>query len=92
MKTKLLVETFTKHNPLKVYLKTTCEQFYVQAISFSEAVLNEQLSIIAAHKQSKEIHGIVQAGDARKMNGWEFEAMKQAKGAEVYEESEQKMI
>ena len=92
MKTKLLVETFTKHNPLKVYLKTTYEQFYAQAISFSKGVLNEQLSIIAVHRQSKEIHGIVQAGDAKKMDEREFEAIKHAKDAEVYEESEQKMI
>ena len=89
--TKLLAETFTKHNPLEVFLRTTYEQFYAQAISFSEAVLDEQLSIVAVHRQSEEVHGIVQAGDAKKMEGREFEAMKQAKDAEVYEELERRI-
>ena len=90
--TRLLANTFTKHNPLEVYLKTTYEQFYAQALAFSIAVLDEQLSIVAVHKQSKEIHGIVQAGDAKKMEGKEFEAMKEAKDSEVFEELERRWV
>lgn len=90
--TKLLAETFTKQNPLEIYLKTTYEQFYAQALELSKAILDEQLSIVAVHKQSKEIHGIVQAGDSKKLQGREFEAIQQAKDSEVYEELERRLI
>lgn len=90
--TRLLANTFTKHNPMEVYLKTTYEQFYAQALGFSTAVLDEQLSIVAVHKQSKEIHGIVQAGDAKKMEGREFEALQEAKDTEVFEELERRWV
>ena len=65
--TRLLAEVFTKQNPLELFMKTPYEQFYEAALGFSKAVLNEELSVVAIHKQTHEIHGIVQAGDAKKV-------------------------
>ena len=65
--TRLLAEVFTKHNPIELFIKTPYEQFYEFALGFSKAVVNEELSIVAIHKQTQEIHGIVQAGDAKKV-------------------------
>lgn len=88
--THLLADTFTKTNPLEVYLKTSYEQFHSQALAFSKAVLDEQLSIVAIHKQSKEIHGLVQAGDAKKLEGRDSEGWEQSKDAEVFSELEKR--
>ncbi|CAF1376918.1 unnamed protein product [Didymodactylos carnosus] len=92
--TKLLADVFTKYNPLEVYMKTTYEQFYPQALAFSKAVLNEQLSVVAVHKQTKEIHGLVQAGDAKKLNEHNFEELDVCKdlSKEVFDEVEQRFM
>ncbi len=71
-------------------MKTTYEQFYSQPLRFSTTVLNEQLSIVAVHKQTKEIHGLVEAGDAKKLEGQNCEELKPSKDAEVFSELEQR--
>ncbi|CAF0914693.1 unnamed protein product [Adineta ricciae] len=70
---RLLARTFTEGNPLEIYLKTAYEQFYPYALAVSKAILQDQLSIIAVHKQTREIHGIVQAADAKTMAKQNFE-------------------
>ncbi|CAF1532248.1 unnamed protein product [Adineta steineri] len=55
---RLIAHTFTKYNPIEAYLKTTYEQFYSYALAIAKATLEDQLSIIAVHKQTKEIHGL----------------------------------
>jgi hypothetical protein len=90
--TRLLAHVFTKYNPLEIYLKTTYEQFYSQALAFSKAVLNEQLSIVAIHKQTKEIHGLVQAGDAKKLKEQKFEELETSIDMEVFNELERRFM
>ena len=70
---RLLARTFTEGNALEIYLKTVYEQFYPYALAVSKAILQDQLSIIAVHKQTREIHGIVQAADAKTMAKQNFE-------------------
>ncbi|UJR19364.1 hypothetical protein I4U23_022493 [Adineta vaga] len=70
---KLLACTFTECNPIEVYLKTTYNQFYPYALAVTKAILKDELSIIAVHKQTKAIHGIVQAVDAKTMEEQNFE-------------------
>ena len=66
-----LAHSFTKHNPYELYMKTTYEQFYTDALSLCKAILNTNLSVIARHKGTNEIHGIVQGVDAKTFNGGE---------------------
>jgi hypothetical protein len=87
---RLLADTFTKYNPFEIFMKTTYEQFYIDAFALSKAVLNEQLSIVVIHKQTKKIHGIVQAGDAKKLEALDYEELGPSK--EVYEEVEQRFM
>jgi len=44
------------------------------------------LSIVAIHKQTKQIHGLVQAGDMAKMKESNFEELEPTKDTEVFEE------
>jgi len=67
----ILAQTFTKHNPYELYMKTSYEQFYTEALSYCKAILNTNLSVIARHKQTNEIHGIVQGADAKTFDGGE---------------------
>jgi hypothetical protein len=60
-----LADTFTKHNPLELYLKTTYQQFYTDALSLCKGILDMNLSVIARDKRTNEIHGIVQDVDAK---------------------------
>jgi hypothetical protein len=60
-----LADTFTKHNPLELYLKTTYQQFYTDALSLCKGILDMNLSVIARDKRTNEIHGIVQGVDAK---------------------------
>ena len=55
---RLLARTFTEGNPLEIYLKTIHERFYPYALAVSKAILQDQLSVIAVHKQTREINGI----------------------------------
>ena len=66
-----LAHSFTKHNPYELYMKTTYEQFQAGALSLCKAILNTNLSVIARHKQTNEIHGIVQGVDAKTFDGGE---------------------
>jgi hypothetical protein len=65
----LLAHSFTKHNPYELYMKTTYEQFYPDALSLCKHILSTKLSVIARHKQTNEIHGIVQGVDAKTFDG-----------------------
>jgi hypothetical protein len=87
---RLLGEVFSKSNPMEVFLKTGYEKLYTQALTFSKAVVNEQLSIVAIHKHTKQIHGLVQAGDVAKMKESNFEELEPTKDTEVFEEIERR--
>ena len=89
---RLLGEVFSKFNPMEVFLETGYERMYTQAITFSKAVINEHLSIVAIHKQTKEIHAIVQAGDWSKLKQINFEGLEQTKDTEVFEELERRLV
>jgi len=89
---RLLADVFSKYNPMEVFLKTTYERLYAQALAFSKAVLNDKLSIVAIHKQTKEIHGLVQAGDANKLKEQNFEELERTKDMEVFEEVERRFM
>jgi len=89
---RLLGDVFSKYNPMEVFLKTTYERLYAQALAFTKAVLNEKLSIVAIHKQTKEIHGVVQAGDANKLKEQNFEELEPSKDMEVFEELERRFM
>ena len=65
----LLANTFTKQNPMELFMKTSYENFYEFALSMSKVVVDDNLSIVSIDKQTKEIHGIVQAGDAKRLDG-----------------------
>ena len=60
-----LAHSFTKHNPYELYMKTTFEEFYDDALSLCKAIVNTNLSVIARDKQTNEIHGIVQGVDEK---------------------------
>ena len=90
---RLLANAFTNYNPLEVYSKTTYEQFYPYALALSKAVLDDHLSIVAIHKQTKEIHGLAQAGDAKKLAEQPFEEFEAFKDTiEVLDELEQQFL
>lgn len=89
---KLLTEAFTECNPLEVFLKVTAEELYAQALACSKAALGDQLSIVAVHKQTGEIHGLVQAGDATKLKVESFGELEWSKDIEVYEELERRFM
>jgi molybdopterin converting factor small subunit len=89
---RLLADVFSKYNPMEVFLKTTYEQLYAQALAFSKAALNDKLSIVAIHKQTKEIHGLVQAGDAKNLNEQNFEELELSKDMEVFDELERRFM
>jgi hypothetical protein len=89
---RLLGEVFSKYNPMEVFLKTSYEKLYAQALAFSKAVINEQLSIVAIHKQTKQIHGLVQAGDANKLKKLNFEELEPTKDTEVFQEIERRFM
>ncbi|CAF1141247.1 unnamed protein product [Adineta steineri] len=76
-----LAHTFTKDNPYELFMKTTYEQFYSDALSLCKSILNTNLSVIARHKQTNEIHGIVQCVDAKTFNPEEH-ATSDSDGAE----------
>lgn len=90
---RLLADSFTKYNPLEVYSKTTYEQFYPYALALSKLVLDDQLSVVAIDKQTKEIHGLAQAGDAKKLAERPFEEFEAFKDTvEVLDELEQRFM
>jgi hypothetical protein len=66
-----LAHSFTKHNPYELYMKTTYEQFYTDALSLCKTIVNTNLSVIARHKRTDEIHGMVQGVDAKTFDGGE---------------------
>jgi hypothetical protein len=61
----LLADSFTKQNPMNLYLHTTYDQFYPIALSRSDCILKDRLSVVAIHKLTKELHGCIQASDAK---------------------------
>jgi hypothetical protein len=90
---RLLAHTFTKYNPVEVYLNTTYEQFYPHALVLSKAVLNDQLSVVAIHKQTKEIDGFAQVGDAKKLEGQNLDELDPTKDMlEVLHEVERRFM
>ncbi|CAF1453712.1 unnamed protein product, partial [Didymodactylos carnosus] len=61
---KLLAESFTKFNPIDVYLKTTYDQFFSYASTLINDALNdENLSIVVRHKGTHQIQGVLLARD-----------------------------
>ncbi len=73
-------------------MKSTYEKLYSQALAFSKAALNDQLSVLAIHKQANEIHGIVQAGNAKKLQKQNFEELEISKDMEVFDELERRFM
>ncbi|CAF0822922.1 unnamed protein product [Adineta steineri] len=61
----LLADSFTKRNPMNLYLRTTYDQFYPLALLRSNCILKDCLPLVAIHKQSRELHGCMQASDAK---------------------------
>ncbi|CAF1049267.1 unnamed protein product [Adineta steineri] len=90
---KLLAYTFSQQNPVEVYLKTTYEQFYLYALAVLKATLEDQLSIIAVHKETKEIYGLVQATDAKTLEGQNFDDVDPSKDTlEILQEVENRFM
>ena len=89
---KLLANVFTKYNPIDIFMKMTYEQFYPQALVLSKAVLDEKLSIVIIHKQTNEIHGIGQVGNAKKLIENDFKELEHTDDLEIYEELERRFI
>lgn len=85
---KLLANVFTKYNRMEIFMKTTCEQFYQQALTLSKAVLDEKLSMVVINKQTNEIHGVAQAGDAKKLIGQDYKDLKLADDTKMFNELE----
>lgn len=86
--TKCLANVFTKYNPLEIFMKTTYEEFYHQALILSKTVLDEKLSMVIIHKQTNEIHGVGQVGDASKLIGQGFKKFEPADDSEMDDESD----
>ncbi|UJR18654.1 hypothetical protein I4U23_005562 [Adineta vaga] len=61
----LLADSFTKTNPIHLYLHTTYDQFYPMTLFRSDCILKDRLSLVAIHKQTNELHGCIQASDAK---------------------------
>ena len=68
----LLAHTFTKHNPYEWYMKTTYEQFYPDTLLLLKTIFNTNLAVIARHKETNEIHGIVQGVDVKTFDAGKF--------------------
>jgi hypothetical protein len=61
----LLADSFIKQNSMMLYLHTTYNQFYPLTLFRSDCILKDQLSLVAIHKLTKELHGCIQASDAK---------------------------
>ena len=70
----LLAKAFTTCNPYEIYMKTTYEQFYDDALALCQSIAYSELSIIARHKDTKEIDAIVQGVDVKTFNSDESES------------------
>lgn len=69
----LLAKSFTTCNPYEIYMKTTYEQFYDDALALCQSIAYSELSIIARHKETNEIDAIVQGVDVKTFNSDESE-------------------
>ncbi|CAF1651055.1 unnamed protein product [Adineta ricciae] len=58
-----LAHTFTKDNPYEIFMKTTFEQFFPDALALCQGIVSTNLSVIARHKQTNQIDGIIQGID-----------------------------